>query len=110
LFDAAERQAEVFSSTIPRAADSPPVQMPWAGREILHDFLSWYLFPYVKFFNPYLADDDPVNFYMEREWRVVGAVPFCLVDIERLLVPKEFAGRLRTDLSEYSGQTTFTHL
>jgi hypothetical protein len=66
-----------------------------------------YVFGYVKFFDPSLSDDDPNNFYMEREWRVLGhTVRFTVGDIARLYLPPEFSNRLRSDLPEYVGPIT----
>lgn len=48
------------------------------------------LFGQLKFFDPGLEDDDPDNYYMEREWRVNGRIDFTLGDIMRVLVPPEF--------------------
>jgi hypothetical protein len=74
--------------------------------ELLH-FLDFRLFSYVKFFEPDLPDEDPENFYMEREWRVVGNVHFGLEDVRRIFIPPDYGKRLRVDLSDYYGQVTF---
>ena len=76
--------------------------------EFLRDFYLWSLFPYMKFFDCELPEDHLDNYYMEREWRVVGSVRFKLDDVERILIPREFARRLRIDLPDYTGQLTFT--
>jgi hypothetical protein len=53
------------------------------------------------------TDADLENYYMEREWRVVGGVRFDLDDVFRVILPKEYAKRFRADLPNYSGQVTF---
>lgn len=51
-------------------------------------------------------DDDPNNFYMEREWRVLGRVEFALSDVVRITLPRRFASRFRSDFPDYQGQLT----
>ena len=63
---------------------------------------------YLKFFDIGTTDTDPTNYYMEREWRVLGQVQFALSDVWRIIVPSEYANRLRADLPEYTGQVTFS--
>jgi hypothetical protein len=53
------------------------------------------------------TDDYKKNYYMEREWRVVGDVGFDLYDFFRVILPKEFAKRFRADVKDYLGQITF---
>ena len=62
-----------------------------------------YLFGYLKTYDPSLPEDHPNNFYMEREWRVVGRVRFDLHDVVRIVVPAAYAERLRTDLPSFAG-------
>jgi abortive phage resistance protein AbiGi (putative antitoxin) len=70
-------------------------------------FLEFRLFSYVKCFDESLGDEDPANFYMEREWRVVGNVQFELNDVRRVLIPSVYAVRFRAEIPEYYGQITF---
>lgn len=65
-----------------------------------------YLFGYMKVFDPSLPDNDPDNYYMEREWRVIGRVPFSLENVVRVLLPPEFEKRFREDFPAYSGAIT----
>lgn len=44
---------------------------------------------YVKLFDPTLAEDDPQNYYMEREWRSLNDVHFSLEDIVSIYLPNE---------------------
>jgi Putative abortive phage resistance protein AbiGi, antitoxin len=53
------------------------------------------------------TDADLENYYMEREWRVVGDVRFDLDDVFRVILPKGYAKRFRADRPNYSGQVTF---
>ena len=52
-------------------------------------------------------DADQENYYMEREWRVIGDVKFTLEDVCRVILPSPFARRLRSDVPDYAGQITF---
>jgi hypothetical protein len=74
----------------------------------VHNFLTLHVFPFVKSFKARSTDDDPENFYMEREWRRYGDLKFALDDVCRVYLPRSFARRLRGDLPDYYGQVTFT--
>lgn len=43
---------------------------------------------FIKLFDPMLADDDPQNYYMEREWRCLQNVEFTLDDIVNVYMPE----------------------
>lgn len=75
--------------------------------EVIHKFLGFHVFPYLKFFDDGLPDEDHHNYYMEREWRVLGTVRFRLSDVRRIVLPEEFSSRFRQDFPDYSGQLTF---
>jgi hypothetical protein len=65
-----------------------------------------YLHGQVKVFDSTLGDGDPNNFYMEREWRVIGRVMFNAGDVARVIVPEGFGGRFRTDEPGFRGEVT----
>ncbi len=73
----------------------------------LRRFLEFGIFSFVKFFDDTYPDDHPENFYMEREWRLLGAVKFDLLDVERIIMPREYAAQFRTDVPQYVGQLSF---
>lgn len=73
-------------------------------------FLNVHVFPLVKGFCGASADDDPENYYMEREWRRYGDLDFALDDVCRVYLPERFARQLREDLPSYYGQVTFATL
>lgn len=52
-------------------------------------------------------DADQENYYMEREWRVIGDVKFGLEGVCRVILPRPYARRLRSDVPDYAGQITF---
>lgn len=70
-------------------------------------FLSFYVFGFYKFYDNTLPDDHSDNYYMEREWRVIGNVKFTQLDIQRIIIPKEYSKKLREDLPEYINQVSF---
>lgn len=57
----------------------------------------WYVLGYCKFFDETLLQNDPENFYMEREWRTIGHVKFGLENIEKILLPGAFKDRFLSD-------------
>jgi hypothetical protein len=73
----------------------------------LHELLCAGVFSFLKFFDHEKADDDLENFYMEREWRKHGNLRFELTDVRRVMVPEQYAKRLRDDVPGYFGQVTF---
>lgn len=69
----------------------------------LVNFIEHHIFCFIKFFDPSLPDAHPENYYMEREWRALGDVSFERSAITRIILPKEFGSRFRTDFPSYSG-------
>jgi hypothetical protein len=75
---------------------------------LAHQFLMIRVFSLVKAFRGDSADEDPENYYMEREWRRYGDLDFSLEDVCRVYLPERFAKRLRGDAPDYYGQVTFS--
>ena len=101
------RLVEMLRDLLMRTNPSPGVH-PEAHK--LHDltlFMEFEVFSLIKCFDPNLDESHHENFYMEREWRVVGNVPFTLADLSRVHVPEEFGHRLRADVPDYAGQVHF---
>jgi hypothetical protein len=71
-------------------------------------FLHFTIFSFLKFFDNTLSEDNEKNYYMEREWRIIGNLNFELKDVYRVILPSEFTQRLRRDVPEYAGQVTFS--
>lgn len=65
-----------------------------------------YIHGLTKVFDPELPPGAADNFYMEREWRVIGRVKFAATDIARILLPAEHHDRFRRDVPEFSGPIT----
>lgn len=66
-----------------------------------------YVFSFLKYFDATTSDEDPENFYMEREWRVLGDVKFELKNVHRIFLLPSYAERFREDMPGYTGQVTF---
>jgi len=60
------------------------------------NLLLWYVFGHVKVFDSTMKQDDPENYYMEREWRLIGSMRFNLSDVARVVLPMKYRGRFRT--------------
>lgn len=79
-----------------------------AGRlHLLRNFVNQNILCFIKLFDASLPDDDPKNYYMEREWRVAGNIAFSLGDVRRVIMPQAYADRFRRDVPEYIGQLQF---
>jgi len=74
----------------------------------LHLSVQRLLYSHLKFFDIRKDEQDDEHFYMEREWRVMGTVPFTLDDVVRIILPPSFAKRFRQDFPEYCAQLTFS--
>jgi hypothetical protein len=95
LFDKAFRVLESFVKLEPESVTAS------AG---LWSFIGWYIGCFIKPFDPKKEETDPENYYMEREWRVLGKVEFELDDVVGVFLSKAYFGRFREDLPEYIGQ------
>jgi hypothetical protein len=75
---------------------------------MLDSFLIKHIFAYLKPFDASKTDADEENYYLEREWRIVGDVQFTLDDITRILIPCKYGKQLREALPQYFGQISFS--
>lgn len=73
----------------------------------LRTFIELHLLSFLKFFDDRLTDEEVENYYMEREWRVLGNVRFDISDVVRVILPTAFARMFRKDFPEYFGQVSF---
>jgi hypothetical protein len=71
-------------------------------------FLWFDIFCFVKVFDEQRSDTDPEQYYLEREWRVIGNVQFDVGDVVRVFLPKQYSRKFREDMPNYNGQITFT--
>lgn len=61
---------------------------------------------YIKPFNSELADDDPNNFYSEREWRKFGNLLFQPPEVIRVLAAPDYVKRLKRERPAYADRVT----
>ena len=111
IYDEGERQwrqlEDQLEQFIERSKTQPEVPKELNDLREFSNFLILHFFSYLKFFDPAKDDEDDENYYMEREWRVVGNVQFQLQDVTRVLLPQQYGPRLRNDVPGYTGQVTF---
>ena len=73
----------------------------------LAHFLDFEVLSFLKMFDYPTADEDPENYYMEREWRLLGPLEFSHPDVRRVILPESYAARFRKAFPDYAGQVTF---
>ncbi len=74
----------------------------------LQKFFDFHIFSFFKFFDHRKIDDDPDNFYFEREWRIVGNLQFTAEDVKTVFFPSFYASVFRDKFPQYAGQVIFT--
>lgn len=67
------------------------------------DILCLTIMPFLKAYNPDLPDNDPDNYYMEREWRVLHQVEFAPEDLSGVFLPRDYVSRFQTDFPDFPG-------
>jgi hypothetical protein len=97
------------ATTVGDADDPTARELADIGKRLalLNTYVEEYVFSYCVPFNNTLDDSDERQFYMEREWRVLGDVRFSLADVERVILPRDYGTRLRAEPLHYCGQVTF---
>jgi len=98
---------KLFAKLIQEQQCTPGVSGDFKRLFDLQRFLDFHILSFLKAFDDAKSQDDLENFYMEREWRMLGNLRFGLDDVYRIIVPKEYASRLREDVPKYVGQITF---
>jgi hypothetical protein len=102
-------RAATFDSMLPKlnqlllpapAEAGPPGKKARDETKLLHDFLTRYVFSLAKAFDGELPQEDPDNYYMEREWRVIGNVLFEISDVRIVFVPGAWVERFCADMPE----------
>jgi Putative abortive phage resistance protein AbiGi, antitoxin len=90
-------------------ADNQPGVSPLV-KEImdLQFFLNFHIFSFLKFFDSDKRENDPDNYYFEREWRIVGNLNFTIKDIITVFFPKKFLESFQSQFPEYEGKYSFT--
>lgn len=60
---------------------------------------------YVKIFDETLAEDNPDNYYMEREWRSLKSIDFTLTDIQKIYLPSQkYKDQFMEEFPDYPGE------
>lgn len=72
----------------------------------MEHFVDFQIFSFIKFYNPDLDDNDPDNFYMEREWRGLERIEFKIDNISRITIPSCYIKKLFQDVPEYCSQVS----
>lgn len=67
------------------------------------DFFLTSFFNYTVFFDHDKEGSDPDNYYMEREWRILGKLDFKIADIYRVVIPRDYLRKFNTDIADYGG-------
>lgn len=104
-FDHHIREFLTTLDTLSRENDISPAAAALAN---LQHFCEWNIFAFIKFFDYGLADTDENNYYFEREWRTLANVRFTLGDVARIILPRQYARKLRADLPDYCGEVAFS--
>lgn len=55
-----------------------------------------------------MNNNDPDNYYFEREWRAINNIDFQLSDILTIVIPKEYELQLKEDFPEYTGKIEYS--
>lgn len=59
------------------------------------------LFSHFKVWNNNLEDNDPDNYYFEREWRATNNINFQSSDVVKIIIPEKCVKQFKTDFPEY---------
>ena len=73
-------------------------------------FFNYYILSFIKGFDAALSDEHKDNFYMEREWRLLGRLDFQVSDVYRIILPAAYSKRFREDLGTYAGQVSYAEV
>ena len=104
MLDELKEELERVHHTIPRGAEltfRPP------DLSKMETFIEDIVLAFIKPFDEMRAEDDPGNYYMEREWRTLTSIKFRLADVRRVIIPDAYADRFRENVPMYTGQVTF---
>jgi hypothetical protein len=88
-FPAGQRRNEIYAHDRPRDADEAILRMESLMEK---DFL-----PFLKAFDSELLEEHIDNFYMEREWRLIGKLSFFRDDIAEIIIPKKLTNEFIAD-------------
>jgi hypothetical protein len=99
---------KIFNDMESELSTSPGVSELSKRIRELKRFFDFHIFSYFKFFDHRKVDDDPDNYYFEREWRIVGNLNFKVSDVMTVLFPRRYSSKFREAFPHYEGQVIFT--
>jgi hypothetical protein len=73
--------------------------------DIFH-FFDLQVLSFIKFFDHDKTDDDPDNYYLEREWRSLERIEFSIQDIKRIVIPSSYVEKFFKDIPDYNCHVT----
>ncbi len=94
-----ERLESILENT--KTPESNALQMQ--VRDLRH-FIDRHILSFIKCFDDQKTFDDPANFYMEREWRIIDNVQFTLDDVSNIFLPQQYITLLHKDVPDYHGK------
>lgn len=109
-FDEMAREHHTLRETATSLLDHDDARAAGLARRYLRyaHLLDFHVYSYTKFFSYPEEAEAAENHYMEREWRLLGALRFSREDVRRVVFPESYAPRFRKDFPDYSGQVTFS--
>ncbi len=67
----------------------------------LYDLLEFHLLCNLKFYDHNLRDNHPENYYLEREWRILGKLKFTSRNVSGIIAPLKYQDRLLKAFPQY---------
>jgi hypothetical protein len=104
ILDEMKAELQRIHPSVP-VGSGPVFHLPEPSK--LEKFIEDIVLAYVKPFDETMAEDNPNNYYMEREWRTLTSVRFNLQDVRRTVIPEQYGRKLRENVPMYTGQVTF---
>jgi hypothetical protein len=83
-----------------------PTEPTWRIKFDVRHFFDFYIFSFIKFYDPSLPENHCDNYYFEREWRILGNLIFEKKDIYRIILPCNYAEKFHKECQDYIGQIT----
>lgn len=91
-----------YSSEISKMAGYENDEIKKISESISRVF-DYHIFSYSKVFKHNKDEDDLDNYYMEREWRIVGSLEFEINNVKRIILPVGYAQKFYEKFPGYEG-------
>ncbi len=72
----------------------------------LQIFFDLHFFSFIKVYDSAKSDEDPENYYFEREWRGLERIEFTIEDISRIILPAKFIRKFFEIFPNYNAHIT----